>query len=142
MKINSLIRYHIEKLRNLYLDEAKEYLSNNGFKMIGSGCESVVYSKKGFEYVIKLNYCPFSNTGIHVDIPSDKHFAKYLTFTTSFGHLIIQEKCEVLKYRDRNITNFKKFRKWVEAKYSVSDIHFENVGVINGRFLVIDYTLA
>ena len=144
MKINSLIRYHVEKLKNLSLYGAKEYLARNQFHCIGSGCEAVVYSRKGFDYVIKLHYSPFSNSGVDKGIPSDKHFANQIAYKVSYGNIIIQEKCDsVVRINiKKHGINFKKFRRWVEEKYKVSDIHTDNVGIRNGKFVVFDWTLA
>jgi hypothetical protein len=144
MKLNSLIRYHINKLIKLDYYKAIDYLQNKGFNMIGSGCESVVFSRKGFDYVIKLQHSPFSQSGTDRDIPDDNHFASTKVFKGNGMNIIIQEKVEhtVNKHYSKYITRFRKFRSFVEKNFGVSDIHDENVGIIRGRMIVFDWTFG
>ena len=144
MKLNSLIRYHVNKLIKLDYHKANQYLVNKGFINIGSGCESIVYSRKGFDYVIKLQFSPFTQTGMDRDIPSDNHFAATEVFKGNNMNIIIQEKVEhtVCSQYDKYITRFRKFRSFVEKNFGVSDIHDENVGIIRGKMIVFDWNFA
>ena len=148
MKINSLIQFHINKLLALSsLCKAQEYLMNNGFIRIGCGCESVVYSKVGFEYVIKIQFSAFTHSGSKKDIPSSKHFTNQVVYKGEVFNVIVQEKIEKVYgdmkgTRDKPIhKRFKKFVEFVEKNFGVSDIHVDNVGLNKGRFVVFDWTI-
>ena len=153
MKFNPLILYHIKNLSKFgndpYLDKreacnkCQDYLVLKGFKRVGSGCESVVYSKKGFEYVIKIVYDPFEHSGSKEPLNAF-HFANSKSFKTRTIHIVIQEK--VMPLDDWNNKPFpnakiKAFRKFMVKKYGVGDLHSGNIGIIKGRLVVFDYTL-
>ena len=151
MKLNSLILYHVKNLLKISNDSnspntirniSKNYLLSKGFDKIGSGCESVVYSKEGFDYVIKIVYDPFTYSGNKKPLDSI-HFARTRSFTTNSIIITIQEKVDkvvgfgcVANLRKR----YDKFYKFMEKKYDISDVHEENVGLIKGRMVVFDYT--
>ena len=73
--------------------ETIDYLKSKGFTKIGSGCESVVYSKEGFEYVIKIVYDAFTYSGNKTPFDSI-HFAKSKSFPTNSILLTVQEKVD------------------------------------------------
>jgi hypothetical protein len=139
MKLNSLVMYHVKKILGMSKDDAKNYLTDNGFSRIGHGEESIVYSRKGFEYVIKIQYEAFHNSGTNADeVPSDKHFVPTMVFRGDKFNIIVQKKCD-----DRRVDYFdkryQKFQRFVRDKFSVSDIHEKNVGLIKGRMYVFDW---
>lgn len=141
MQLNSLVMYHVKKLIELDHDEAKNYLCDNGFTRIGSGMESVVYSRKGFEYVIKIQYDPFNNSGMHHNVPNEKHFVPTLVFKGKGKvNIIVQTKCDKgrVDYFDQN---YQKFHRFVRDKFKISDIHEGNVGTIKGRMYVFDWNV-
>jgi hypothetical protein len=140
MELNSIILYHIRKIKDLDYRSARNYL-NKRFSVIGSGQESVVFSRKGFDYVIKLQHNPFNNSGTKVDIPDSVHFIPTKVIECRSFNIIIQKKVDhtvcgkYYTYQKR----FEKFRLFMEKKFSVSDIHDENVGIVNGRMVVFDW---
>jgi RIO-like serine/threonine protein kinase len=144
MKLNSLVIYHVNKLSTLEFEDARDYLISVGFNQIGSGCESVVYSRKGFDYVIKLHYSPFTFSGMKRDIPSEKHFVPTVVFRRNDFNIVIQKKVEhtVCAKYEKFAKRYKEFVKRMEKTYQVSDIHDENVGVIKGRFWIFDWNTA
>lgn len=153
MKINSLILFHIRKLVNLSYYPAIEYMIANHFTQIGSGCESVVFTKKGFDYVIKLQHSPFFNTNSSTEVPCTKHFANQKAFAWEKGggsacKIIVQEKVDQvfgsIPYLDRKpmIKKFSAFTKFLKDKFEVRDTHDGNIGLIKGRFVVFDWTVG
>lgn len=138
--------FHVRKLMKLSFNDSKEYLIKNGFTNIGSGCESVVYSKKGFEYVIKLQHDAFNCSGTKEEIPCSKHFADQLVFdhfTNDMIKIVIQEKVDKVVGNISNWNrnkNFHKFVAFVEKKFRIGDTHEGNIGIKNGKFLVFDWT--
>ena len=145
MKFNSILLFHIRKLSKLSYYNAEKYLIKNDFIKIGSGCESVVYSKRGFDYVIKLQFSPFGNSGSKSDIPHPKHFANQQVFEGDDYNLIIQEKVNKLpkNVHSHNHPMQKKFSKFVaflENTFHVGDTHAGNIGYKNGKFVIFDWT--
>lgn len=137
--------FHVRKLMKLSFYNSKEYLIKNGFDKIGSGCESVVYSKKGFEYVIKLQHDAFTYSGTKEEIPCSKHFADQLVFDSANDmiRIVIQEKVDKVVVNTPNWKsdkNFHKFVAFVEKKFRIGDAHEGNIGIKNGRFIVFDWT--
>jgi hypothetical protein len=135
----------VRKLQELSLHNAQQYLIKNNFTKIGSGCESVVFSKKGFDYVIKLQYDAFTYSGTKKEIPCEKHFTKQLVFnhSTDTISIIIQEKVDQVVVNTRNWRSNKRFHKFVEfveRRFYVGDTHEGNIGIKNGKFLVFDWT--
>lgn len=143
MKMNSLIQYHIKNISSMTRYDAMHYLSEKRFDQIGSGCESVVYSRKGCEYVIKLCHDPFYNSGNTMDIPDLKHFANRIVIKTEHFSIVVQEKVNEMVSANycRYSNRFKVFSRWVRSKYKVRDIHDNNVGLVRGRFVVIDWNM-
>lgn len=146
MKLNTLVMYHVRKLMALNsYRKAYDYLTNAGFDEIGSGCESKVYSRKGFEYVIKIKiqFNPFECSAIHdEDVPNEKHFASMAIFKSQAFNVIVQQKCETTvdkMWRKFDIRKFNKYSEKMEQKYKVQDVHAGNVGIIKGRFIIIDW---
>lgn len=146
MKLNSVTRFLVEKILKMSEDNAYEYLKNRGFDLIGKGSESYVYSRKGFEYVIKIQH----NYGGYVKVkhvPCDKHFANQEYFHGKEFNVIIQEKCERFTIGDRwdhtyNHTLFnrwRRFSKFLQDKFNVGDTHDFNMGTKNGRLVSIDW---
>lgn len=141
--IPTIIRYYVKRIESLNLNSAKNTLSKLGFDLIGHGCESYVYSRKGFEWVIKLTHNPHSGNSINTikRNPSDKHFAIGESFDTTHGCFFIQvqKKLAPNKYE----WNDKKFKKWVkmiEKKFPfIDDLIKENAGMVNGRLVCIDW---
>jgi len=141
MKLNSLILFHVRNIKNLHYTDARNYLLNKGFNQIGSGCESVVYSRKGFDYVIKLQSNAFSESGMHSDIPDSVHFIPTKVIKTSRFNIIIQQKVEhtVGTYYKKYQRRYQKFRNFMEKKFNCSDIHDHNIGIVRGRMVVFDW---
>lgn len=141
--IPTIIRYYVKRIESLSLDSAASTLIKLGFDLIGSGCESYVYSRKGFEWVIKLTHDPHSGNSVDTITrnPSDKHFAIGESFVTTHGDFFIQvqRKLAPNKYN----WDDKKFKKWVnmiEKKFPfISDLIKENAGMVNGRLVCIDW---
>jgi hypothetical protein len=147
MKIPTIIRYYIKRIESLSLNEAKTTLIELGFHKIGSGCESVVYSRKGFEWVIKLTYSPHAANSIDTirKNPSDKHFAFGESFPTTHDEffIVIQKKVTPLKFEWTDKKASKRFDKWIkmiEKKFpNISDLIKDNVGTVNGRMVCLDW---
>jgi hypothetical protein len=141
--IPTIIRYYIKRIESLSLDNAMDTLLKLGFNLIGSGCESYVYSRKGFEWVIKLTYDPHCGNSINTikKNPSDKHFAIGESFPTTHGEffIVVQRKLDPNKYN----WDHKKFKKWVKMlgkKFPfITDIITDNAGMVNGRLVCIDW---
>ena len=144
MKLNSLILFHVRNIKNLSYTDARNYLLNKGFKQIGSGCESVVYSRKGFDYVIKLQSDAFSDSAMHSDIPDSVHFVPTKVIEAKEFNIIIQEKVEhtVGTYYRKYSKRYSKFRKFMEEKFKCTDIHDENIGILKGRMVVFDWNYS
>ena len=145
MKFNSILLFHIRKLRNLSFYNAEKYLIKNDFIKIGCGCESVVYSKRGFDYVIKLQFSPFGNSGSKEDIPHPKHFANQQVFEGHGYNLIIQEKVDKLPKGVHTCKHplekrYNKFVAFLENTFRVGDTHSGNIGYKNGKFIIFDWT--
>jgi RIO-like serine/threonine protein kinase len=121
-------------------EDAKEYLESMGFSIIGKGRESVVYSKKGFEYVIKLQTWQKTKR-----VLCDKHFANQVTFNSDSFNVIVQEKCEKFELPYPYIETSKPYKKWqkfklfIEKKFDVGDLYDFNMGLRNGKLVSIDW---
>jgi len=141
--IPTIIRYYVKRIESLSLHNAKATLIKLGFNQIGHGCESYVYSRKGFEWVSLITHNPHSGNSINTikKNPSDKHFAIGESFPTTHGDFFIQvqKKLAPNKYE----WDDKKFKKWVKMmgrKFpSITDIIKENAGMVNGRLVCIDW---
>jgi hypothetical protein len=141
--IPTIIRYYVKRIESLSLRNAKVALIKLGFDQIGYGCESYVFSRKGFEWVIKLTYDPHNGNSINTikKNPSDKHFAIGESFDTTHGDffIVVQKKLAPNKY-EWNDEKFKKWVKMIERKFpTISDLIKENAGMINGRLVCIDW---
>lgn len=141
--IPTIIRYYIKRIESLELYDARTTLVKLGFDQIGSGSESYVYSRKGFEWVIKLTHDPHRGNSPDTikNNPSDKHFAIGESFPTTHGDFFIQvqKKLAPNKYHWNHL-KFKKWVKMMEKKFPfVSDLICENAGMTNGRLVCIDW---
>ena len=147
MKLNSVTTFIVNKIIGMSYEDATEYLESMGFSIIGRGCESVVYSKKGFEYVIKLQTWQKPKS-----VPCDKHFANQVMFDGGANgnyefNVIVQEKCVSIKpagFKEATSPLYKrceKFKKFLENKFNVWDIHDFNMGIRNGRLVSIDWNM-
>lgn len=145
MKLNSVTRFLVEKLLKMTdTDDVYKFLESRGFDIIGKGSESTVYSRKGYEYVIKIqrNYCYVKVKYV----PCDKHFANQEYFHGKGFNVIVQEKCEKFSagewpFDNSNILykRWMKFAKFLNDKFNVYDTHAFNMGIKNGRLVSIDW---
>lgn len=127
------------------IEKAYKYLKSKGFDKIGRGCESDVYSRKGYEYVIKIQ----RSYGGLKKVPCDKHFANLKFFKGEHGfNVMVQEKCEGFKIDEyptgsvpetKVYKKWKKFSKFLQNKFDVSDTQDFNMGLKNGRLVSIDW---
>jgi hypothetical protein len=148
MKLNSVLTYLVGKLTMLDTTyQAERYLLNNGFSLIGRGCECGVFSRKGFEYVIKVMFDSHYNTdGKHLlKIPSEKHFVDTLLVDHGNFPIVIQRKvvsCEgIIRYKTPEWYRMEKFRKFVEKKWTnINDLGDYNIGIDRGQFKVFDWS--
>jgi hypothetical protein len=143
----SVVMFHINKIYdlNLTLTQAKNYLVNNGFYQIGSGCESVVYSRKGFEFVIKLTYSPHSGNSVDNirNIPSLKHFVPGWSFDGENFFIVVQKKVKENPHTWNSNTykRYKNFVKMLKKKFpTVDDVCAFNCGIENGVIKCFDWT--
>lgn len=145
MKLNSAMLYIIDGLKQCdNWASAKKYLVSKKFICIGAGCESIVFSRPGFEYVIKIQYSPFRSSGTFSEIPSVKHFLEFYLERGEDFNIIIQPKIQKLDFDNygESLRKFRKFSSWVENKFKVSDVHGGNVGSYRGKMMVFDWTVA
>lgn len=151
MKLPSLVMYHVRKIVSMSTYEARDYLKKAGFKQIGCGCESVVFSREGFDYVIKIQFSPFYNSPTNKDnhdesktiVPNEHAFVKTWVFQ-GINPIIVQEKVEHTiedKWNDY-AGKFRKYVKKARALYNIQDLHEGNVGVIRGRLVIFDWCLS
>lgn len=144
--LNSATQYYVSKLAVTHTaQEARDKLTNWGFVLIGSGSESDVYSRTGFDYVIKVMRKSHYGLGAEVirNLPCEKHFAKSFVYDTNGLHkIIIQEKLErvSLPIANAKINNLDDFFTMIGRKFpKVEDIAYYNVGKRrDGRYQVID----
>jgi hypothetical protein len=142
IKPPSVVMFHVNKIYDLNLNQAKTYLRKNGFYQIGSGCESVVFSRDGFEYVIKLTYCPHRGNSVDNirNIPSPKHFVPGWSFEGDSFFIVVQRKIKESPYHwgHKRYTNFLKM---IKKKFpTVSDVCEFNCGLDNGTMKCFDWT--
>jgi RIO-like serine/threonine protein kinase len=148
MKLNSVTMFLVNKLLQMTdIEKAYEYLESKGFNVIGRGCESTVYSRKGYEYVIKIQR---SYNEIK-EVPCDKHFANLQYFKGNHEfNVMIQEKCEKFKVdlwpfetsermETKIYKKYVKFVKFLHNKFDVCDTHDFNMGLKNGKLVSIDW---
>jgi hypothetical protein len=147
MKINSVVTYLINELKaihNPFMAEA--YLQRRGFNVIGRGCESIAFSRSGFEYVIKVMFdSHYKTNGRHVrDIPSDKHFTDTLLIDSGHFPIVIQKKvvcCSRMRYNTPAFRRLKKFIKFIENKWpNINDLSKNNIGMDRGQFKIFDWS--
>lgn len=112
------------------------------FDRIGAGCEANVYSRNGFEYVIKIVYDPHAgnNSSSHGKSPNPKHFVEGYTFELPNDNYIVVQKKVITKkglWRDKK---YNKFRKFLGKKFpNISDVIGDNCGYLNGRLVCFDW---
>lgn len=148
MKLNSVVTYLIGQLsliKDVY--DAETYLTKKGFTTIGRGCESIAFSRSGFEYVIKIMFdSHYKTDGRHVrDIPSDKHFTDTLLIDSGHFPIVIQKKvicCSaVIKYRSPEWRRLEKFIVFIEKKWGhINDLSDSNIGMDRGQFKIFDWS--
>lgn len=139
MKLNSVTTFLVNKIITMDIKESYDYLKSIGYEVIGCGAESTVFSRKGYEYVIKIQR---SRSIKHV--LSDIHFANQKTFEGENFNVIVQEKCEkfVAEWNIPDTPEYKrwdKFQKFLYNKFNVIDRHDFNMGLKNGRLVSIDW---
>lgn len=146
MKLNSVTRFLVNKLIKMdNKEDAYEYLESMGFDRIGMGSESTVYSRKGYDYVIKIQ-----RYGGIKRVPCNTHFANQESFEGKNFNVIVQEKCEkfvVDKWPHNSNDNietvtykrWKKFSKFLSDNFKVYDNHDFNMGIKKGRLVSIDW---
>lgn len=141
MNINSAMLYVIDRIQNLTFRNAMNWMVEHNFTRCGSGCESVVYTRDGFDYVIKIQYSAFTLSGVKVDNPSPKHFMETEVVYCEDFNIIIQKKVTPLDdLMHIPWTAFEKFKDFILRKFpNVTDVHCGNCGLLNGRMVVIDW---
>lgn len=145
MKLNSVLKYLISKLSMMEsCDEAGKFLTKNHFVRIGSGCESIVYSRDGFDYVIKLVFdSHFDSGGDHIQsMPSEKHFAESFLVKGFYIPIIIQKKLTPLEDMKKYPLRMGHFRRFISKNWpNISDIASYNIGMDqHGKMYVYDWS--
>ena len=109
-----------------------------GFKQIGQGGFSTVYSKDGFDYVVKVGGGMYS-------IPKGEHYLLPTYVVNSDGGLMIQPKCDEVYTGDFS-AECPTHAYWIDIQKSLSkkckgwrDTHCGNVGIYKGKPVIIDW---
>lgn len=140
MTITEQCKSIVDSLLNLNdCYEVGKFLETNGIHKIGSGCESIVYSNDDLDYVIKYQHSPFTFSGAKKEVPSTIDFAPQVVFKgKGYTNIIIQVKCIVghMVYTHLGLMDF---INRVEREYSIGDTHEGNIGILDGRLVVIDW---
>lgn len=148
--------------------QAMVYLRANGFRKIGCGCESVVFSSDGADYVIKVtdNDSVFSTSGTkdeHIHMHDRGDFADTKVFRVHDKFFVtIQEKMDETVHSRIKRLNFmmkhgtigikrgnamittlarrcSRLVNKLEGRHNIGDLHRDNVGIVGNSLKVIDW---
>jgi hypothetical protein len=123
------------------LSDAEKTLVELGFREIGSGSESYVFSN-GEGYVVKLCHHAFDGDpkARFKRAEGKEDFAQGFAEPTYFGWLIIQEEVEEVTGSSDRDTELCEFCNEMEMKHAIGDHYcYGNCGFKNGRRVVIDW---
>lgn len=141
MKLPTIIHYHIDKIKNLDYTNAKRYMAKH-FTHIGDGAESECYSRKGFDYVIKL-YISYHEDGRKDTNPNETYFLSHVHLQFENFAVIVQHKIEsyggLRKIPDKLHERVRKFQQLVIQKFPQFDLHNGNIGIFRGRLFYYDW---
>lgn len=139
--------------------EAGEYLKSMGFERLGCGCEAIAFARPGSDYVIKVVYSAFEESGLHQKysyLMGKKEFAKTKVFRHPHKRkdhhmVVIQERVKntiwdyVWSTKPKSKYYHNKYQRMVDEvrdKFGVRDTHDENVGVgEGGRVIIFDWVV-
>lgn len=140
MKIDAYCKSVVDKVTTISYEKAKQYLEDEGFTFIDAGCESYVYGRDDLDYVVKIQAFPFTYSGSLKDVPSTEDFAEQVVFKAITGNVIIQIRCETNLDMYEGDGTVRDFIERVEEQYDIGDVHEGNIGILDGRLVVIDWT--
>ena len=145
MKLPKIFSWILTRLNSCYNTcEAQKLLEKLSFEVIGSGMESYVYSRKGFEYVIKIQYdSHYNNPLSQVQVTKNNPL-----FAESFAVLLngfpvdIKKKLQPLTGKDINKKVRSFIRKFKKQFPCDNDISIDNVGMSNGSIKAYDWAFT
>ena len=113
----------------------KQKLSECGFKLIGCGERSVVFSKKGLDYVVKVSNGLVTRPFKELDLEKFRLPYIYVNGNRQIG----------IQLKATRRTTKSRYKAWVKIRDSVDiplatyDIHQDNVGWIDRKPVIFDY---
>ena len=140
-RLPSVAMFHVRKMQNMDYNTARQYLRNNNFYLLGEGCEAYVYTRSGFEYVIKVLHDPHPGNPIveEKEIPSLKHFIPAYGFEAVDYHIVVQKKIKPSPYNWTS-KKYNRFSAMLSKKFPrVSDTLDFNCGLENGTLKCFDW---
>ncbi len=152
--INSAIKFYLSKLTAENVSNphvARRMLMEWGFDYIGGGCESFVFTRKGWGMVIKIWYNPHFKAGAEVFQQNQpkSFFADTLCIAANGFNIVLQPKMEVIEkiLYDRKASEkrfgrkhtYERFYEAIREKFPVGDLGAQNVGYLNGRIVAFDW---
>jgi len=147
-KLNCVFKWILKNLSNAAdMGEAQSFLKRAHFVKIGSGCEANVFSRKGFDYVIKIVHRPHYQNSISLiqDTPPLSHFVEsFLVDTIGGFRVILQKKIDIEPKKGRDgwamLTRFEAcLRKNSKCVPFLSDVIYDNMGFDKNKPVLLDW---
>ncbi len=113
----------------------KTLLKNFGFKTIGYGERSLVFSKKEIDFVVKVSDGVVTRKFKEEDL---EQFRLPYIYVNGNRNIAIQKKV-TRRTKSSRYRAWAKIRDSVEANLEVYDIHQDNVGWLDRKPVIFDY---
>lgn len=117
--------------------KAESFIESCGFKLIGMGSFTNVYSKRGVDYVIKFGQSNYKI--VHADFSDEKLKQIFLTplWVKNNKRICIAPKANRRSVKNVHISEIKLAAKTLGIK--VGDLRRDNIGRYDGKPYIIDY---